>query len=113
MYNTLGIKLDMGMSRTAVTTAVIKQIFKCDGISGFYRGYTASLCTYVPNSALWWACYHFYQGECTHYCKFEWFDHGISYDNVFVRLLTCSMLSDADLFVSAYLIFNNVMKDLQ
>lgn len=33
-----------------------------DGIKGFYRGYWASLSAYVPNSALWWGFYHFYQG---------------------------------------------------
>lgn len=34
-----------------------------DGIAGFYRGYLASLSAYVPNSALWWGFYHFYQGK--------------------------------------------------
>lgn len=42
---------------------VAKQIFKTDGLVGFYRGYFASLCSYVPNSALWWGFYHFYQGK--------------------------------------------------
>ncbi|XP_032401290.1 solute carrier family 25 member 44a [Xiphophorus hellerii] len=36
------------------------QIFAADGFRGFYRGYVASLLTYIPNSALWWPFYHFY-----------------------------------------------------
>ncbi|KAK7891784.1 hypothetical protein WMY93_023747 [Mugilogobius chulae] len=31
-----------------------------DGFRGFYRGYVASLLTYIPNSALWWPFYHCY-----------------------------------------------------
>ncbi|XP_043935688.1 solute carrier family 25 member 44 isoform X2 [Protopterus annectens] len=42
------------------TKDIIMQIFKADGIRGFYRGYVASLLTYIPNSALWWPFYHFY-----------------------------------------------------
>lgn len=70
-FNPLGVKLEAGQSKYMLTAAVIKQIFRCDGVSGFYRGYTASLATYVPNSALWWAFYHFYQGELpVYYCTF-------------------------------------------
>lgn len=36
------------------------QIFAADGFRGFYRGYVASLLTYIPNSAVWWPFYHFY-----------------------------------------------------
>lgn len=42
---------------------VIRQIMRVDGVMGFYRGYAASLAAYVPNSALWWAFYHLYQGN--------------------------------------------------
>ncbi|XP_077181301.1 solute carrier family 25 member 44 isoform X1 [Paroedura picta] len=42
------------------TREIISQIFKADGIKGFYRGYVASLLTYIPNSAAWWPFYHFY-----------------------------------------------------
>lgn len=52
-----------GQGRVALTTEIIKKIIRYDGIAGFYRGYTASLCAYVPNSALWWAFYHLYQGN--------------------------------------------------
>ncbi|KAM6434884.1 solute carrier family 25 member 44 isoform 2-T2 [Liasis olivaceus] len=42
------------------TRDIIMQIFKADGLRGFYRGYVASLLTYIPNSAAWWPFYHFY-----------------------------------------------------
>ncbi|XP_056402131.1 solute carrier family 25 member 44 [Hyla sarda] len=42
------------------TKDIIHQIFKIDGLKGFYRGYVASLLTYIPNSAVWWPFYHFY-----------------------------------------------------
>ena len=42
---------------------ITRAIYRQDGIRGFYRGYTASLATYVPSSASWWAFYHFFQ-EC-------------------------------------------------
>ncbi|XP_007906200.1 solute carrier family 25 member 44 [Callorhinchus milii] len=51
-------------SKTSVTFGqsqeIIIQIFRSDGLRGFYRGYIASLLTYIPNSALWWPFYHFY-----------------------------------------------------
>lgn len=62
-FNHLGIKYEPGRSRLAMTSDVVKHIMRYDGLSGFYRGYTASLCTYVPNSALWWAFYHLYQDQ--------------------------------------------------
>nr|XP_020464502.1 solute carrier family 25 member 44-like isoform X1 [Monopterus albus] len=42
------------------TRNLIAQIFAADGFRGFYRGYVASLLTYIPNSAVWWPFYHFY-----------------------------------------------------
>ncbi|KAG5270653.1 hypothetical protein AALO_G00195050 [Alosa alosa] len=42
------------------TRDIIAQIFAIDGLRGFYRGYMASLLTYIPNSAVWWPFYHFY-----------------------------------------------------
>ncbi|XP_051558181.1 solute carrier family 25 member 44-like [Myxocyprinus asiaticus] len=42
------------------TRDIIAQIFAADGVHGFYRGYVASLLTYIPNSAVWWPFYHFY-----------------------------------------------------
>ncbi|XP_048828732.1 solute carrier family 25 member 44a [Brienomyrus brachyistius] len=56
------------------TRDIIVQIFAADGFRGFYRGYVASLLTYIPNSAVWWPFYHFYAeqlsklapSECPH-----------------------------------------------
>ncbi|XP_036391511.1 solute carrier family 25 member 44a [Megalops cyprinoides] len=56
------------------TRDIIVQIFAADGLRGFYRGYVASLLTYIPNSAVWWPFYHFYAeqlsklapSECPH-----------------------------------------------
>ncbi|XP_077996849.1 solute carrier family 25 member 44-like [Glandiceps talaboti] len=42
------------------TTGIIRTIWVQEGAIGFYRGYLASLMTYIPNSALWWPFYHFY-----------------------------------------------------
>ncbi|XP_019933693.2 solute carrier family 25 member 44a [Paralichthys olivaceus] len=42
------------------THAIVRQIFAADGLRGFYRGYVASILTYIPSSALWWTLYHFY-----------------------------------------------------
>lgn len=61
MINPLGI--DPNLRKSQMTMQVAKEIYKRDGIVGYYRGYTASLLAYVPNSALWWAFYHFYQGK--------------------------------------------------
>lgn len=62
-FNPLGINNDPSRSKLAITVDVMQRIFKMDGIAGFYRGYWASLAAYVPNSALWWGFYHFYQDE--------------------------------------------------
>jgi len=48
-------------SKTRLAASVARDIYKTDGIRGFYRGYIASLFTYVPSSALWWSFYHLYQ----------------------------------------------------
>ncbi|CAL1604740.1 unnamed protein product [Knipowitschia caucasica] len=42
------------------TRDIMAQILAVDGVRGFYRGYVASLLTYIPNSAVWWPFYHFY-----------------------------------------------------
>lgn len=60
MINPLGI--DLKKSKTAQLVQIAREIMKQDGVAGFYRGYVASLSVYVPNSALWWGFYHFYQG---------------------------------------------------
>jgi solute carrier family 25 protein 44 len=45
-----------------LTMAIGRRVYERDGLLGFYRGYWASLCTYVPTSALWWSFYQLYQG---------------------------------------------------
>nr|CAG4646380.1 EOG090X08ST [Macrothrix elegans] len=47
--------------KTQLALVVTKDVYRTDGLRGFYRGYIASLCTYVPSSALWWTFYHLYQ----------------------------------------------------
>uniref|UniRef100_A0A8C4Q6R1 Solute carrier family 25 member 44a n=1 Tax=Eptatretus burgeri TaxID=7764 RepID=A0A8C4Q6R1_EPTBU len=49
------------------TRAIIVQIIKVDGLRGFYRGYIASLLTYIPNSAVWWPFYHFYAEQLSNH----------------------------------------------
>ncbi|CAL8352390.1 unnamed protein product [Merluccius merluccius] len=58
----LQAKVQEGMSKRMFgnTRDLIAQIFAADGFRGFYRGYVASLLTYIPNSAVWWPFYHFY-----------------------------------------------------
>lgn len=45
-----------------VAMDVVNKLYLRHGLRGFYKGYFASLCTYVPNSACWWSLYHFYSG---------------------------------------------------
>ncbi|XP_034390491.1 solute carrier family 25 member 44a isoform X1 [Cyclopterus lumpus] len=60
MLATTKRRLIFGQSRD-----ITVQIFAADGFKGFYRGYVASLLTYIPNSALWWPFYHLYTGKST------------------------------------------------
>ncbi|XP_026856562.2 solute carrier family 25 member 44a isoform X2 [Electrophorus electricus] len=57
-------KLAVATSKHKVTFGqtrdIMVQVFAADGFRGFYRGYVASLLTYIPNSAAWWPFYHFY-----------------------------------------------------
>ncbi|XP_074079345.1 solute carrier family 25 member 44 isoform X3 [Macrotis lagotis] len=57
-----------GIMAFGQTKYIIQQILQADGIRGFYRGYVASLLTYIPNSALWWPFYHFYAEQLSHIC---------------------------------------------
>lgn len=61
--NPLGINYHRNRSRLKISMDIASEIFRRDGVKGYYRGYTASLMAYVPNSALWWAFYHLYQGK--------------------------------------------------
>uniref|UniRef100_W5ND07 Solute carrier family 25 member 44a n=2 Tax=Lepisosteus oculatus TaxID=7918 RepID=W5ND07_LEPOC len=53
------------------TRDIIVQIFAADGVRGFYRGYVASLLTYIPNSAVWWPFYHFYAEQLSKWAPSE------------------------------------------
>uniref|UniRef100_A0A8D8TUB3 Solute carrier family 25 member 44 n=1 Tax=Cacopsylla melanoneura TaxID=428564 RepID=A0A8D8TUB3_9HEMI len=59
----LGITIDTTQTKFRTTINIAQFIYKHDGFKGFYRGYVASLCAYVPNSALWWTIYHMYQDK--------------------------------------------------
>ena len=43
-----------------LSIAVVRELYRTDGLKGFYRGYMASLTTYVPSSACWWMFYPIY-----------------------------------------------------
>lgn len=57
--NPLGIKYQ-SKSKLNIALDITKEVFRRDGIPGFYRGYVASLCVYVPHSAMWWSFYSLY-----------------------------------------------------
>lgn len=59
-YNPLGIVLE-NRSKARIVGDIARTIYVKDGVRGFYRGYLASLFTYVPSSASWWTFYHFFQ----------------------------------------------------
>lgn len=50
-------KSQLNGSQLSDTTAMIREIYKANGIRGFYRGYFATIFTYAPSSAIWWAAY--------------------------------------------------------
>lgn len=58
--NELGIEIK-GRSNYQIVKDITRTIYIQDGFRGFYRGYTASLCTYVPSSASWWTFYDLFQ----------------------------------------------------
>ncbi|XP_017889613.1 solute carrier family 25 member 44 [Ceratina calcarata] len=72
--NPLGLTLEPGKTRAQISADIIKSIYQTDGYRGFYRGYVASLCAYVPNSALWWGLYTSYQEELVKLFP-EWVSH--------------------------------------
>lgn len=41
-------------------STIVREIVRCDGPRGLYRGYLISLMTYAPTSAIWWFTYGAY-----------------------------------------------------
>lgn len=72
--NPLGIKFDQNTPKFRLGVEIAREILRRDGVIGFYRGYTASLMAYVPNSAMWWGFYHLYQDELIKVMP-EWVSH--------------------------------------
>ena len=51
--------------------AIVKAVYRQNGIRGFYKGYLASLSLYAPSSAAWWAIYDLYSGKSAHCIIFQ------------------------------------------
>ena len=50
------------LSTVSITKYLMKEIYKNENFSGFYRGYVLSTFLVSLNSGLWWPFYYFYQG---------------------------------------------------
>ncbi|XP_033624952.1 solute carrier family 25 member 44-like [Asterias rubens] len=59
------VSLERGRRKVTFKDAgkIASGIWNKSGPLGFYKGYTASIMTFMPNSALWWPFYHFYADE--------------------------------------------------
>mmetsp|Transcript_15276 Transcript_15276/g.22862 ORF Transcript_15276/g.22862 Transcript_15276/m.22862 type:complete len:331 (-) Transcript_15276:66-1058(-) len=44
--------------KSPIVSTIIKRIYREQGLKGFFRGYTVSLLTYIPGSAITWGTYH-------------------------------------------------------
>merc|ERR1712121_455124 len=64
--NPLAINTE-GRTKFQISCDITRTIYQRDGFRGFYRGYIAALCNYVPSSASWWTAYSLYQ-ETLHSC---------------------------------------------
>jgi len=60
VVNPLSIQYE-GRTRLQITKDIISEIYRREGIRGYYRGYFTSLAMFAPNSALWWNFYQVYQ----------------------------------------------------
>lgn len=58
--NPLAINTE-GRTKFQISCDITRTIYQRDGLRGFYRGYVAALCNYVPSSASWWTFYCVYQ----------------------------------------------------
>ncbi|RLN87580.1 hypothetical protein BBJ28_00005886 [Nothophytophthora sp. Chile5] len=57
MLNGQGQDVRKTRERAKGFVAVTKQVFRAEGIRGFYRGYFPSIATYAPSSSIWWGSY--------------------------------------------------------
>lgn len=67
--NPLNIKFK-NESKFNIARQITFEVYRRDGFPGFYRGYMASLGTFVPTGAFWWSFYHFYADELVRICPF-------------------------------------------
>ncbi|KAL3885452.1 hypothetical protein ACJMK2_025509 [Sinanodonta woodiana] len=54
---------EMRTRRFGTVHTVIQEVYRQDGILGFYKGYFVSLALFAPNSALWWMFYDTYSDK--------------------------------------------------
>ena len=54
---------EVRQKRFGPVKAIIQQVYRLNGIRGFYQGYFVSLSLFAPNSAIWWVTYDFYSGK--------------------------------------------------
>ncbi|GAX78654.1 hypothetical protein CEUSTIGMA_g6092.t1 [Chlamydomonas eustigma] len=57
--NLLGVTGETAAGPSALSIA--RSILREEGMTGFYRGFGASIALFVPASAVWWGCYGLYQ----------------------------------------------------
>ncbi|XP_064596418.1 solute carrier family 25 member 44-like [Liolophura sinensis] len=59
---TIEVSDEMKRTRLGAVMSIIRNVYKRDGILGFYKGYWVSLVVFAPSSALWWFFYDTYCG---------------------------------------------------
>lgn len=50
-------------SRGGLVVSIVKEIYRKQGLKGFYRGYFSSVMSYGSQSAIWWSLYYKYMGK--------------------------------------------------
>ncbi|XP_071943367.1 solute carrier family 25 member 44-like isoform X2 [Antedon mediterranea] len=69
----IGQSVDGSVARQNIswkqTSSIASDILRTSGVRGFYKGYTASIMTFMPSSALWWPFYHFYTDRYSYIIK--------------------------------------------
>lgn len=52
------LRNDNREKRLTLGLRVMRAVYKCDGVSGFYRGFLSSLLLYIPSSMTFWLSYY-------------------------------------------------------